>query len=78
MGSIPACLISAWVVDKFGRKTALMISALPLGLPWFGMVFARSMLVLCTLRFIAGIGFTLALTVNISFTIKQSKQKIIF
>ncbi|KAF2894808.1 hypothetical protein ILUMI_11365 [Ignelater luminosus] len=62
LGTIIGCLFAVWLVNKFGCKTTLLISALPLGLPWFGIAFARSVLVLCTLRFIAGIGLALVVT----------------
>ncbi|KAF2894809.1 hypothetical protein ILUMI_11366 [Ignelater luminosus] len=62
LGSIPGCLFAVWLNEKLGRKTALLISSFPLGLPWFGIASARSVLVLCTLRFIAGIGLALLTT----------------
>ncbi|KAF2887566.1 hypothetical protein ILUMI_18607, partial [Ignelater luminosus] len=62
LGSLPGSFLAVWLAERFGRKTALLISALPLGLPWYGIVFARSAIVLCILRFIAGFGFAIVIT----------------
>ncbi|KAF2905994.1 hypothetical protein ILUMI_00182, partial [Ignelater luminosus] len=62
LGSLPGCFIAVWLVERLGRKTSLLISAFPLALPWYGVVFARSFWVLCILRFIAGMGLAIVTT----------------
>ncbi|KAF2905993.1 hypothetical protein ILUMI_00183 [Ignelater luminosus] len=62
LGSLPGSFVAVLLVEKLGRKPAVLISALPLALPWFGIAFARSALVLCILRFLAGLAITIVVT----------------
>lgn len=62
MGTIPGCIVAAWLVEKFGRKATLLMSAVPLTVPWIGIVFAKSVVLICVLRFIGGVGLALVTT----------------
>ncbi|KAF5271219.1 hypothetical protein FQA39_LY08226 [Lamprigera yunnana] len=62
LGAIPGCVFAGWAVEKFGPRLSLLLSFFPLFFPWIIVVFARSSLMLCIARFIAGSSFSIVTT----------------
>ncbi|KAK5640741.1 hypothetical protein RI129_009288 [Pyrocoelia pectoralis] len=62
LGSIPGCLFAGSVIEKFGRKPSLLFAGIPLLLPWITVIFSDSLLALCIVRFIGGIGLAFITT----------------
>ncbi|KAF5271218.1 hypothetical protein FQA39_LY08225 [Lamprigera yunnana] len=62
LGSIPGSAMSALFIDKFGRKPSLLMAGIPLLLPWIAVLCSNSVLILCIMRFIGGIGLSLIIT----------------
>ncbi|XP_011137507.1 facilitated trehalose transporter Tret1 [Harpegnathos saltator] len=56
LGTIPGCVLAAFIVDWLGRKTSLLIAGVPLTVGWLLIVIAWNPYVLYTSRFISGIG----------------------
>ncbi|XP_014608927.1 PREDICTED: facilitated trehalose transporter Tret1-like, partial [Polistes canadensis] len=56
LGSIPGNIIAAFIVDWLGRKSSLLIAALPLTIGWILIIIAWNPYVLYASRFISGIG----------------------
>lgn len=56
LGSIPGNLIAAFVVDRYGRKTCLLASSLPLFIGWLLIIIAWNPYILFASRFISGLG----------------------
>lgn len=56
LGSIPGNLLAAFVVDRFGRKSSLLIAGLPLFFGWVLIIVAWNPYILYASRFISGLG----------------------
>lgn len=56
LGTIPGCILAAFIVDWLGRKTSLLIAGVPLTVGWFLIIIAWNPYVLYVSRFISGIG----------------------
>ncbi|XP_015184903.1 PREDICTED: facilitated trehalose transporter Tret1-like [Polistes dominula] len=56
LGSIPGNIIAAFIVDWLGRKSSLLIAALPLTIGWILIIVAWNPYILYASRFISGIG----------------------
>lgn len=56
LGSIPGNIIAAFIVDWLGRKSSLLIAAVPLTIGWILIIVAWNPYVLYASRFISGIG----------------------
>ncbi|KAL0104643.1 hypothetical protein PUN28_017406 [Cardiocondyla obscurior] len=56
LGTIPGCIVAAFIVDRLGRKTSLLIGGIPLSLSYILIVTAWNPYVLYAARGIGGIG----------------------
>lgn len=56
LGTIPGCILAAFIVDWLGRKTSLLIAGLPLSVGFILIIVAWNPYVLYASRFISGIG----------------------
>ena len=56
LGSIPGNLLAAFVVDRFGRKSSLLMAGLPLFFGWVLIIVAWDPYILYAARFISGLG----------------------
>ncbi|XP_011303671.1 facilitated trehalose transporter Tret1 [Fopius arisanus] len=56
LGTIPGSLLAALIVDRYGRKTSLLLSGLPLLAGWVLIIIAWNPYVLYASRFISGVG----------------------
>jgi len=56
LGTIPGCVLAAFIVDWLGRKTSLLIAGLPLSVGFVLIIVAWNPYVLYASRFISGIG----------------------
>lgn len=56
LGTIPGCILAAFIVDWLGRKMSLLIAGVPLTVGWVLIIIAWNPYVLYASRFISGIG----------------------
>ena len=60
LGCMLGCMLAGGIADKYGRRPALMISALVFALSSLGMAFSNTLSIFIGMRFIAGIGVGMA------------------
>ncbi|KAL0129930.1 hypothetical protein PUN28_001887 [Cardiocondyla obscurior] len=56
LGTIPGCVLAAFIVDRLGRKMSLLVSGVPLSLSYILIIIAWNPYVLYAARGISGIG----------------------
>ena len=56
IGGMLGCPIAGWIVEKYGRKTTLLITSLPFLLGWIGIAYGTTLQMLYTSRFLTGLG----------------------
>ena len=64
LATLPGCLLSAWLMERFGRKQTLLTSAVFVFVPWILIIFAKRVQVLYVARIIAGVGSGIISTVG--------------
>lgn len=60
LGCMLGCMLAGKIADKYGRRPALMISALVFALSSLGMAFSSTLSIFISMRFIAGVGVGMA------------------
>lgn len=60
LGCMLGCMLAGRIADKYGRRPALMISALVFALSSLGMAFSSTLSIFISMRFIAGVGVGMA------------------
>ena len=60
LGCMVGCVSAGSIADKYGRRPALMLSAIVFALSSLGMAFSSTLSIFITMRFMAGIGVGMA------------------
>lgn len=67
LATLPGCLLSAWLMERVGRKRTLLTSAVFVFVPWIMIIFAKRVQILYIARIIAGVGSGIISTVGIVY-----------
>lgn len=77
IGTIPGPIIAGLLMEMFGRKKALLVGGVLFLVPWFMIIFGKSVVWLYIGRGIAGVANSIALLVSTYSTSMISKLNIL-